>query len=164
MTKATGSDDSVERRHWRVTFKVEATGRELTDEVAREHAGSYSNTDEVLSREGYWEDVERQRRLLRAMLADPGVIEAWLGHEAYALFEGGDDTRALDESDTPIRGSGLDGDWEILLNVLGRLSDEDRAVLERAKEGELVYENTDLISECFCARIVGVEVEEEDGS
>ncbi|QIN84509.1 hypothetical protein GBA63_19060 [Rubrobacter tropicus] len=160
MSESSGDNRPLVRKRWRVVFEVEATGRELTDEVAREHARSYSNAEEVLSRDSYWEDVERQRRLLRAMLADPGMIDAWLGHESYALFEGGDAARALEESDTFIRSGGLDGDWEILRNALGRLSDEDRAVLERAKDAELVYESTDVLSECFDARIVGVEVEE----
>lgn len=161
LVEATDSGRPVARKRWRVVFEVEATGRELTDEVASEHARSFSNAEEVLGRESYWEDVERQRRLLRAMLAEPELVEAWLGRESYALFEGGEALRALEESDTDIKTGGLDGDWEILRTVLGRLSGDDRAVLERAEDAGLLYENTDVLSECFDAKVIRVEVEEE---
>ncbi len=152
MGEVTGVERSLVRKRWRVVFEVEATGRELTDEVAREAASSFSNAEEILRRESYWEDVERQRRLLRAMLANPAVIEAWLGREAYALFEGGDALRALEEADADITTGELDGDWAVIRAVLGQLPDEDRRFFEGAEEADLLYENTDVLSACFDSR------------
>lgn len=161
MSESAGDDRPLARKRWRVVFEVEAAGRELTDEVAHEHAHSFSNAEEILGRQGYWEDIERQCRLLGTMLATPKVIEAWLGREFYALFEGGDALRALEESDSDIRTGGLDGDWEIIRAVLGQLPDEDRRFFGEAEESSLLYENTGVLSECFDSRIVGIEVEEK---
>lgn len=158
MTGPTGDDAPVERKRWRVTFEVEATARELSDEVVRETASHFSNSDEILASPQHAEAVESQRRLLAAIRANRQVFGQWMWLQALVPFEGDEAYNRLNEA----AGVVSDRDADLIFRVVEELPAEDRRFFEEMEKAEVLAENTEELSDCFNSRIVSVQVEEID--
>jgi hypothetical protein len=158
LGEVTSGEGPVEKKRWKVTFEVEATVRELSDEVVREAANRYSNSDEILSSREHSELVEHQRRLLSALRADRSPLEQWMWGQVLVLFEGNDAYRRLEGAND----DGTDSTTALIFRALEALPAEDRRFFEEMEAAGVLYENTEELSECFGSRIVRVDVEDLD--
>jgi hypothetical protein len=143
-------------RQYRISLEYTFTIDELTDERARESMKHFSNYQDFSDDPETQAHIERQRRLLAALLANSRALETYVLHRVSDLLqaEGGQlasEALAVDQDEE-----------DILQPVINSLSKEDAAYFREVISNGLLIENTEELSEVFQLDLVNAEIVEVD--
>jgi hypothetical protein len=152
---AAGGVAAIVEKRVRLTVDFKVSFREITPEMVVE---MYPARDlgEVLRDDAMLEHVERQRRLLAALLNDE---EALRGFIACALIEevASSDGRLLREA------LGVESEEQVLGPVIERLGGEDAKFYEGAREAGVFDDNIEMLFRSTPVKCLGARVAEVRG-
>ncbi len=150
-------------KHFHLTLHFTVTGDESEIPTTGVNFQKHPNCTRSGSDTFWREHDERMRRLYKAVVNDKQAlyalfasrISAWLETETYQfwdtiLFDEG----MLDEHNNEVR---LE---DMLQPALAALSKEDREILLRHAEEQVLYENVEEFLDCFSANLTGVDFTE----
>jgi hypothetical protein len=120
-------------KRFRISLDFKVTVNGITKEAAERELKTYSNYAELIKRPQTWEAVERQKRLLQAVLNNKNVLNDYLAHIVAVELESADEILgALDVE--------LDED-KILKPAIDGLGKQDATFFREVIKEELFSEN-----------------------
>lgn len=135
-------------------FELEV--EELTDESLREYYRRMGNFEEVVGDAEFWDNVRRQIRLQRVLLADEQVLNKYLTYVATVEVDGSTDSELAG-----VFGVGGDTPEEDIFEPLfSKLSQDDERFYRQVSEEKILYDQIEPLSRSFKAKWTGATLEE----
>lgn len=140
----------------RYKLKLEFTMniQELTDEIVHESLKTFSNYNEILLPPEIWDRTERQKRLLRTLLANPEVLEQFVLHEIFDLYE----AYAAEQVKAMLATS--ENRDEILLPIINSMDERDSAVFNELIEDDMLFTYSEQFNDCFSLELTNARITE----
>lgn len=130
-------------KRFRISLDFKVKVNEITKESAERELKRYSNYKELVKEPQTWEAVERQKRLLKAVLANKSLLKNYLARIVASEIE------SLSGSSLA-EAIGIEGDEDkILKRALENLDKEDATFFREAKRKGLFAENAEHFFESF---------------
>ena len=137
------------KKHFHLIFHLNVTIDESkipTEGVNATTLGTRSGDD------AWWRRYDdRQRRLLKAVLADKKTLDNWIMSQFASLFEGGEANSVFYEPDES---------ENILAPAIATLSPEDRKAFADLIAHEVLDDHIEEFRECFLFEFTGLNVAE----
>jgi hypothetical protein len=144
------------KKRLRMVLDFEVEVEELTDESLREYYRRMGNFEEVVGDAEFWDNVRRQIRLQRVLLADEQVLNKYLTYVATVEVDGSTDSELAG-----VFGVGGDTPEEDIFEPLfSKLSQDDERFYRQVSEEQILYEQIEPLSRSFKARWIGATLEE----
>jgi hypothetical protein len=144
------------KKRLRMVLDFEVEVEELTDESLREHYQHMGNFEEVVGDAEFWDNVRRQIRLQRALLADEQVLNKYLSYVAAVEVDGSTNSELAE-----VFGVGGDTPEEDIFEPLfSKLSQDDERFYRQVSEEKILYEQIEPLSMSFKAKWIGATLEE----
>jgi hypothetical protein len=141
-------------KQYRVILEFTLDVEEITKDAVHLALRRFANYEQLVQSPETWEHVERQRRLLKALLANQAVLQRCMQKVAVSRLESWGPKMVAEEL-------GIDEtEEEILRPVIDGLNDEDAAFFKEAIEHGLFYENAEHFFHSFILELVGATIEQ----
>lgn len=144
------------KKRLRMVLDFEVEVEELTDESLREYYRRMGNFEAVVGDAEFWDNVRRQIRLQRVLLADEQVLNKYLTYVATVEVDGSTDSELAGVfgvgSDTP--------EEDIFEPLFSKLSQDDERFYRQVSEEKILYEQIEPLSRSFKAKWIGATLEE----
>jgi hypothetical protein len=135
-------------KRFHLSFEFDFDIEELTEMIAKEYLKIFTNGDDLVRDFQWGEHLERQKRLLHALLNNPAVLKLYIIKSIHDLFEA-EATDMLEEHLSDYAEVAKKNDEDILSMLLPDLESKDQELINWAIENRLLYENTAEFCECF---------------
>lgn len=138
--------------------EVEVGDAGLTEEVIHQAWRRYGNYHELIADPEQVAAVEPERRLTQALMKDPALLREYTVAAVVGSLQ------ALSLNDFYKLAGVKREDEEILLEVIERLSPEDQAVFQEARDNQLFSEQTELVHQSLRVDFTSIRVVESPQS
>lgn len=142
------------KKHFRMTFDFDVIISDITMERVHERANKFSNPDDALRNPLVWENGEREKRLLHALLEDDGILREYIKTQLIYMLDPEAQGDIKDVVEVEYR------DEKVLQPIFEKMDDKDAAYFADAIKAECFLDSIEHLSKSFETKIVRAALEE----